>query len=224
MRPRTSSESRCIRSRSSARRAARFRTVSVTGTPPPISAARQRRFSSSKGAPVATRYVGSPAGLAMLPGRAAGVAGWVGVLVVILGTCGGLRGALVGRASRAGGGKRTATCRPRITRRCFLQLHSIDYHNLAQLRDGGVLIVGAGNSGAGGGPAGPHDLQQRDEDREQDVLHQHGQAQPRGDRRGGRSHAVIVAAGPGGRINPGEQPTTTPRAGRPRAAYGSQRP
>src|SRR6266511_1946812 len=179
MRPRTSSERRCIRSRSSARRAARFRTVSVIGTPPPISAARQRRFSSSKGAPVATRYVGSPAGLAMLPGRAAGVAGWVGVLVVILGTCGGLRGALVGRASRAGGGKRTATCRPRITRRCFLQLHSIDYHNLAQLR---------------------------------------------GDRRGGRSHAVIVAAGPGGRINPGEQPTTTPRAGRPHAAYVSKRP
>jgi putative flavoprotein involved in K+ transport len=29
-----------------------------------------------------------------------------------------------------------------------LQLHSLDYRNCAQLRDGGVLIVGAGNSGA----------------------------------------------------------------------------
>ena len=30
----------------------------------------------------------------------------------------------------------------------IVQLHSIDYKNQAQLRDGGVLIVGAGNSGA----------------------------------------------------------------------------
>ena len=30
----------------------------------------------------------------------------------------------------------------------IVQLHSSDYRNPAQLRDGGVLIVGAGNSGA----------------------------------------------------------------------------
>ena len=30
----------------------------------------------------------------------------------------------------------------------IVQLHSSDYRNPAQLRDGGVLVVGAGNSGA----------------------------------------------------------------------------
>jgi len=30
----------------------------------------------------------------------------------------------------------------------IMQMHSVDYRNLAQLREGGVLIVGAGNSGA----------------------------------------------------------------------------
>ena len=57
-----------------------------------------------------------------------------------------------GRPSRGGDGElsapRSGPPSPLSSSSEIVQMHSYDYRNLAQLRPGGVLIVGAGNSGA----------------------------------------------------------------------------